>query len=306
MGADQSGGDDERFQLAVGAAKRIVRQSRAHAHRVAVSLPRWGEGAPASSPFGVDRAAEAVHPVAFSQRLRHVEACNTALVSHLSGLEALFRDITFRPLPAVSIARSIAEVAASAAWILDTRVDRDTRTARAYASLFRSIETYSPRTRGRGTDDLDQLREKISQEVQGRGGRTVRRIKNGEPTPEIAQVTLQRGHAKVGFQYSQRIAEEIPLIGNTYAGMSGMVHGEPQHITTTSNSPGTMARLIGLVVRRSVEAWSNAIHLWIDAETAAFINEDDWDDLTRSMPPELIAQFEAESLVAERRARDVS
>ncbi len=243
-----------------------------------------------------------MHPVAFGQRIRHVEACNNALVSHLSGLEVLFSDTTFRPLPAVSITRSIAEAAASGAWILYPRVDRDTRNARAYASLFRSIETFVPRTQARGFDDLDRLRDRLAEELHMRGGRAVRRVKNGEQTREVAQVTLRRGHAKVGFQYSQRIAECIPLIAGTYAGMSGMVHGEPQHITTTTESPGTMARLIGLVVRRSVEAWSNAIHSWVDAETAAFINEDDWDNLTRSIPPELVAQFEAEGITQERAA----
>lgn len=74
--------------------------------------------------------------IAFQQRINHVESMSNGLLSHLEGRNVLLRHDTFYPLPAIPIVRSIAEIAASCSWMLNTDIDSDARDARAYASLF--------------------------------------------------------------------------------------------------------------------------------------------------------------------------
>lgn len=289
--------DDARFQLAAEATRRLVGQCRAHVAGATTKLSFRLENAPASTPFATDyaSAAQGDHLIAFEQRIKHVEAMCNALLAHLRGLEVLLNHDTFYPLPAVSIARAAAEVSASCAWILDSTIGSDERAARAYAALFRSIEKNISETLTSDSEATERLRERLVKELSGRGIRVVRRVKDKKITAEVAQVLVGRAHAKTNFQYSQRIAEEIPSIGGMYSGMSGAAHGEHVYISTSWDSPDMFARMIGVVVHRSVEAWSRAIHSWIGVQPGPFINQNDVKNLIRSMPRESRDRFQTMS-----------
>ncbi len=289
-----AGDDDEyRFYLAVGAARKIVSQCRAHVESATSKLSSRVERAASATPHGRDLAAasDGDHSLAYRQRIAHVESMCNALLSHLRGLEVLLLHDTFYPLPAIPVVRSIAEVAASCSWILDSNIGPDERAARAYASLFRSLETTISATLPADAAMATMLRESLIQELRGRGVRVVRRVRNEVQTDEVSQVHVGRSQAKTNYQYSLRVATEIPLIAGTYSGMSGITHGEYTHLSSSWDSPDTHARLIGLVSQRSVEAWSRAVHTWVGVEPGPFINPNDQKNLIRSMPRALLAEF---------------
>ena len=134
--------DDEQLQMAADAARRLVSQSRAHVGHSITRLPDWVANASERSPCGADReaAARGIHRVAFNERIQLVEGMSNALLEHLRGLELLTKSAVLHPLPSIPIARSIAEVAASTAWLLDPACGADGRAARAYDAVFRSFE----------------------------------------------------------------------------------------------------------------------------------------------------------------------
>lgn len=282
--------DDLRSQLAAAATQRIVGQCRAHVERVTGRLEYRLLNASVSSPMAAD-LADKQHAFAFEQRLRYAETASNALLSHLLGLQTLLDHETFYPLPCVPIVRSIAELCASFAWVMDAAVDRDTRNARSYATLFRSIESYIPRMRGEALEQARDTRKKLVSEIDRVGGTAHVRVKDGVTYEEVVKVTIGRGHATTSVNYTQRITAEISGISRLYASMSGITHGEPLHVTSTWLTPGLSARLIGVVAMRSVEAWSVAAHTWVGAQAATFINAEDWRNLLRSVPPELISEF---------------
>ncbi|MBZ4488091.1 hypothetical protein LQ938_11545 [Microbacterium sp. cx-55] len=279
---------EQRFQLAAGASRRIVRQSRTHAERVTARLSDWINAVPAtiSTPCGRDKvqALAGDHLSSFGQRLEHLEAQCNAIVSHLSGVQTLLFSDPFQMLPSVPIARAVAEISASCAWELDSRVDSDERAARSYAMAFRSIETVIAQLDGSEAEQLEQLRERLVERLRSQGYGVVRKDRDGVTTNEVVQVKVGRRYAKIGFQYSQRIAAEIPALGSLYASMSGLTHGEPSYLATNWGTPDAVARLLGVVTLRSVEAWSVAIHRWIGASNPPFTNRGHYEDLMRSVP----------------------
>lgn len=292
--------EDARFQLAADAARRIVRQCRTHVDASTLRYAGRLAAASASTPYGIEAAAasQGQHKLALQWKVAHAEATSNAMLSHLLGLDILLQQGTFYPLPAMPIARSIAEVAASTSWALAANVEPDERAARGYAGLFRSLEKSIS---GSLTSDAERhrvLREGIVQDLAKSGVRVVRHAKKGISTDEVSQVIVGRAHAKTRFQYSQRVAEEIPTIGETYSGMSGVVHGEQIHLSTSWLIPDTYARLIGLVVQESVEAWSRAMHTWVGVQAGVFINPNERLKLIHSVPKQYRASFDVEDAQA--------
>lgn len=287
--------EDDRFQSAAFAARRIVTQCRAHVEKSTAKLSARTDRASPKSPYGIDAIATAAgtHLIAFEQRIEHVESMCNALVSHLRGLEVLLQQDTLHPLPAIPITRSIAEVSASCSWMLNPKLDFDQRAARSYAALFRAIDASITASRGGDSSRTTEFRQRLVDEVTAHGVRVVRRVKDGKVLEEVAQVTVGRAHAKTGFQYSRRVADEIPRVAGLYSGMSGVAHGEHIPIATSWDAPDAYARMIGAVARWSVGSWSQAVHSWVGVEPGEFVNHVDYDRLVRSMPPRHPAEFSA-------------
>ena len=285
--------ESERLQQAARAAQRLVSQCRAHVTRVTSRLSDWTKGAPSTSPLGIDVAAVKAgnHYVAFQQRIRQVESDSNAIASHLHGLEILMKSETFHPLPAVAITRSISELCANLAWILDQRVGMEERAARGYASLFRAIES----TSAAAPTHAEEARDKLIAILDATKVRINRAVdkSTGSERPEVAQVIVGKAQAKTRFQYSQRIRDQIPSLGHMYSLMSGIAHGESAHVSTSWDTPDALARLVGTVTHRAVNAWSLAVHHWVGIAPAPFLNQTDIDNLIDSMPPDLLAEFKA-------------
>lgn len=293
--------DEVRFQLAANAARRLVSQCLAHAERVSSrASDRLADAAPAS-PFGVDqtRALSGEHPQALKQMLDHLEAASNALVSHLAGLKRLLDDETFHPLPAMVIARSIAEVASSCVWMLGPGLSPDDRTARAYAAMFlavqSSISTSTPDDAARMTKLRDELILELDKP--GAGVQVVLRVRDGVAQDDVAQIIVgrspTRARAKVQFAYSQRVRDEIPSVSGLYSAMSGVVHGEHVSITTSWNTPDAFARVIGHVAAESTQAWSRAVHDWVGVTPVVFLNEVDRQNILLSIPEATRLRVEA-------------
>lgn len=259
--------------------------------------------AASSSPYGIDeaRALSGEHVLAFKQLIEHIEAMCNAMVSHLAGLKRLLTDETFHPLPAMVVARAIAETAASTSWMLHPGLSSD---ARAYAALFAVVERSVSDSQPADAARMKELREKLIAQLSAPGaGVTVRRgNKNGVEREHVAQVTVGRGrervHANVSVNYSQRIDREIPAIGPLYKAMSGVAHGSQTAITTSWNTPDSYARVIGHVACAGTEAWSTALHAWFGATAGPFLNEDDRQNILLSIPAETRARATAKFTAA--------
>lgn len=285
---------DERFQLAAHATQRIVHQCRVHVERTVARLPAWLAGASVSSAYGVDRLAanEDRHRLALEWRVNHAETASNAILSHLRGLDVLLQQETFLALPAMTIVRSITEIAASISWSLADEIDADERAARGYAGLFRTLEKSISGSLDADAERQRDLREMIICKLEADKVRIVRRVSKNGPTDEVAQVIVGRRHAKTAFQYTRRIMDEIPSVGDTYSGMSGVAHGEQTHLSTSWLIPDTYARLIGIVVQESVQTWSGAVHTWVGAEASPFVNPVEREKLLQSISAEYRALFE--------------
>lgn len=269
--------DDDRFQQAVGAAQAIVRQCLTHAERASARLPERVENAAAASVHGRDMAAlrQHLYPTALRQRINIVEALSNGVVSQLRGLDLLMKSDTFLPIPAVSIVRSIAESAATVSWLLRAEVAVDERAVRSYSTLFRTLETAILGTAPDDSARLTNYREVLVRQVEKEGARVVRKARGSAESSVVAQVTIQKAHAKVEFNQTQRIAQEIPTMGTLYSALSGIAHGEQMHLATTWKTPDSLARLIGRVCQWSVQGWSRAVHEWVGVSYGPFINRDD-------------------------------
>ncbi|PJI54895.1 hypothetical protein CTI14_10220 [Methylobacterium radiotolerans] len=235
--------DRRRFELAGLSARRIVQQSRAHVTRVTGKMRSWVLNAPVTTVIGSDRAAiqRESQRLAFDYRLEHAQSMANALLSHLEGLHLLMQHETFYPVPATPIARAIAEVSASASWVLASRQDSDARVARAYASLFHSIHTSAPADPEKAAELRDRVIETLVQD----GVKITRRMdKRGKETDDVALVSVGKGRAKTAFNYSQRLTDEIPSIASAYSGMSAIAHGEMNYLASTWAGPDTYARLV--------------------------------------------------------------
>ncbi|CAN7230124.1 hypothetical protein LJR186_000868 [Microbacterium foliorum] len=286
--------DGARFQQAGHAMRRLVSQCTAHVRTAGAKLPERMAKAPLSTDYATDYAAarSRIHNVAYGHRLKQVESSCNALLSQLEGLRILVHAEPLHSLPAITIARAIAELSASSAWLLKAGLSADERAARAYAALFRSIDSNKASSSGQ----ISQFRDKLIAELEQSGVRIVMAVdKHRRPTDDVAQVFVGRAHAKTRFNYSQRIAEEIPTMGTLYSGLSGVAHGEHLHVSTSWETPDTYARLIGVVAYRSVDAWSRSLHSWVGVSPAPFLNPNDVERLIQSIPPELIAEFDAEA-----------
>lgn len=291
--------DEERFQLAANAARRLASQSLAHAERVSSKMSDRIATAVPSSPYGVDeaRALSGEHLLAFKQMIDHVEATCNALVSHLAGLKRLLDDDTFHPLPAMVLARSIAEVAASCVWMLRSGLSSDERAARGYAALFFAVQGSIAGSRPEDAERMKKLRDELIEELgqPGAGVKVERRVKDGVPQEDVAQIAVGRGRARararVQFSYSQRVRDEIPSVSQLYSALSGVVHGEHASITTSWNTPDAYARVIGHVAAESTFAWSCAVHEWVGATPGVFLNQSDRQNILRSMPKPTRAEF---------------
>lgn len=283
---------NDRFQLAAAATTRLVSQCVSHAERVSAKLNDRIAAAAGSSPCRLDeaRALNGEHLLAFKQLLEHVEAMCNAMVSHLTGLKHLLSDETFHPLPAMVIARAIAEVAASTSWMLHPGLSSDERAARGYATMFAIVQRSIADAQPSDVARMKELREELIKQLAEPGGDlTIERgNKRGVIQEYVAQITIGRGHdkvrAKVAVNYSQRIEQEIPDIGPLYKAMSAVAHGTQTAITTSWSTPDSYARLIGHVASASTEAWSKALHDWVGASAGRFLNETDRQNILLSIP----------------------
>lgn len=218
------------------------------------------------------------------------------LISQLRGLDYLLNSEIFLPTPAVSIVRSVVEISATTAWLLRADVSLEDRAARAYACAFRGVEKADKALSGSSDLDLPGIREKLVQHVRTEGAIAVRRVKNGVPQLEVASVDVGKSHARVEFNYSQRIAHEIPRMQNLYSALSGIVHGEQIHLSSAWETPDALARLIGRVTQWSVQAWSDAVHGWVGVEHGRFVNRADLADLLATTPDDHKKLFGAPDL----------
>ncbi|WP_431074149.1 hypothetical protein [Microbacterium phyllosphaerae] len=289
--------DDARFQQAGYAMRRLVSQCTAHVRTAGAKLPERMTKAPPATDYATDYAAalSGTHDIAYGHRLKQVESSCNALLSHLEGLRGLVHLETLHTLPAITIARSIAELSASSCWLLRSGLSADERAARAYAALFRSFDS----NRASFDDSSRQFRSRLIAQLEESHVRVTMALdKKNRPTDEVAQVFVGRSHAKTRFNYSQRITEEIPSMGTLYSGLSGVAHGEHLHVSTSWATPDTYVRLIGIVAYRSIEAWSRSLHAWVGVTAAPFLNPNDVEDLIQSIPADLIAEFDAEAASA--------
>lgn len=287
--------DDARFQLAATATRRIVHQCRTHVHEAVARLADRFETAPSSTAYGTDAAAasQGQHRLSVDWKIDYTETTSNALRSHLNGLDVILKEDTFYPIPAMTITRAIAEVAASTSWSLASHISADERAARGYAGLFRSMDKVISSSLESDATRQAEIREALIASLESRRVRVVRRVVKEVQTKEVAQIIVGRAHAKTGFQYSRRVLEEIPAVGETYSGMSGVAHGEPLHLSTSWLVPDTYARLIGLVVHESVEAWSRAVHGWVGVQPGPFVNPRERQKLLQSIPAKYRASFES-------------
>lgn len=222
--------------------------------------------------------------------MRNMQSMSNALVSHLHGLDVLITHEPFLALPTIPILRALAEVAATTSWMLTPGLSGDERAARGYASLFRTLE--QNRTH---MERADEFRERLVKEITQNGGRIQRRVVRGEATDAIGTVHVGRAHAKTAFKYQQRLQTQIPAIGSMYPGMSALVHGEGAALGLAWDWTAVTLRMIAKVALESTRAWSNAVHVWTGTELIRpFVNPVDEENIIRSMPPEQIAEFEAE------------
>lgn len=287
-----SGGDAEAIAAASIAAALVIK-ARAH---VTVSLKHLNsrlQRASATSPHGVDRAAAkaGTHKLAYQARVQHAESASNALDMHLRGLEAITRERVFYPLPAVAIVRAIAETVASCIWLLRP-ADPHLRVARAYAASFKDLDL----TIASGLDNVERfvaLRETLIATVGAAGAHIQRKVRDGQPLKEVDVVRVGRATAKVGFSYRQRVSEQIPSIGDTYSGMSGVVHGTQMVVATALDDPAVFARLIAAVTLKSVDAWSVAVHAWVGATPAPYYTDAEYDLLVQTIPQALRDDFAA-------------
>lgn len=284
--------EEERLQLAAYTARRIISQCRAHAETVVGRLSGRINKAASSTPCGQDVAAGRAgsHKVAFQERLDILESMSNAVVSYLGGLDVLLENEVFYALPTVPILRSLAEVAATCRWMLEPGLTADDRAARGYASLFYTVEQSKARM-----DDPVAAREKLVVIVTEGGGRVQRRVSAGAPTDEVGTVRVGRAHAKTAFKYQHRLQQQIPSISSMYSGMSAMIHGESPALGLAWDSPDVLFRMLAKVALESTRAWSSAVNTWTGIEhLAPFVNAADEANIIKSMPPEHIAEFNAE------------
>lgn len=291
---------DAGFQLAATASQAIVRQCLRHVETSAAKVKGRLDAAASSSPHGRDMVLirEGKLLLAMQQRVSHVEVSTSAMASQLHGLDTLLRAEYLSLLPCVTIARSLAELAATVSWLLDAKVDEDTRAARALASLFRAVDAGVNGTLPEDSEKLTALKAALMQSLEQQGVRFVRRARGDKVFEEIAQVAVGRAYAKTTFQFTARIDEQIPGLAGTYGNLSGFAHGEPLHAGTTWQRPDTMARLLGVVAQRATRAWSDAVHGWVGVQHGAFVNAADEEALVRSIPADVREAFEARSKVA--------
>jgi hypothetical protein len=102
--------------------------------------------------------------------------------------------------------------------------------------------------------------------------------------PSFISKGRTRARAKVRFNYSQRVKDEIPRASALYSALSAVAHGEHASITTSWSTPDSYARVIAHVVVESTEAWSLAVHNWVGATPGPFLNENDRQNVIRSIP----------------------
>lgn len=118
-----------------------------------------------------------------------------------------------------------------------------------------------------------------------------RRFKDNVELEDVSQVTIGRVHAKTRFQYSQRLREEIPMVGGLYSQMSAAAHGDNAEISAAFATPESFARGIGHVVLDSIQHWSLAVHTWLGVTPGQFWNDNDAHNLVYSIPEERRASF---------------
>lgn len=202
----------------------------------------------------------------------------------------------FLPLPAISITRSVTEISAFTSWLLHPGISWQRRDARAYASLFGTVQNAITHTRRADSPRFVEVRNDLIPELAKQKVRvTYAKDDSGTLTDRVDQVHVNNASEKVGFKYAHRIAKEIPSIAGTYSSMSAMVHGETGHVAVAYENQAACARLIGVVVLRSTEAWSVAVHDWVGVTSAELTYPEDWVNLVASIPADLRAELRLEA-----------
>lgn len=294
---------DEEFYLAAGAARRLVSQCRARAEQTTKKLSNRISKAGHTTPCGIDqaRAEEWVYALSLKHAVESIETLSNALISHLRGLYVLLDHETFYPLPAMTVTRSIAEVASSLSWMLHPGLAPDARTARSYASLFAMLDRNIASGRSPEAEHTRQFKDTFIQKLASARPKiqVTPRVKNGVAQDDVAQVTVEGQRARTLFNYSQRMREEIPLVGGLYAHMSAATHGSHAAVSASFKTPASYARGIGYVALESTKAWSLAVHTWVGVTPGQFWNALDEQNLVDSIPAAQRAEFLA---TFERRA----
>lgn len=277
------------FQMAVGSAQAMVMQSLSHVESSTKKLSDRIERASTRSPMGRDIAAsqEGKYQLALQNRVQHVETASNAIIANLNGLRLLLSGDTFYALPCISVARSVAETAATVGWLLDGRASVEDRAVRSYAAMFRSIDQGIANSLPDDAAKFRDLRKRIILGLSQQGVHVMHRTKGDTIFDDIALVRTGDVQAKTAFQYTQRINAEIPALAGLYSNLSGMAHGEQVHASATYDRPDSVARLLALAVVWAVEGWSRAVHGWVGVTAGPFINPRDHATLIASVPDDV-------------------
>lgn len=77
--------------------------------------------------------------------------------------------------------------------------------------------------------------------------------------------------------------------------MSAMIHGEKPAMDLAWESTDVLLRILAQVTLNSTRAWSTAVNTWVGSELLGpFFNLKDEQSIIKSMPPELLAEFQTE------------
>jgi hypothetical protein len=155
------------------------------------------------------------------------------------------------------------------------------------------LENSTPQLIPEDADYAVQMREKLVRQLSASGITVTRRVRRGKETDNVDQVLVGSARARTSYKISQRIAAEIPEIGDMYAGLSLAAHGESLHVANAWELPDAFARRIGFVVHWSAMAWSKAIHRWVDVVPGPVETDEYLKDLRRSIHPDIVAAIVA-------------
>jgi hypothetical protein len=239
-------------------------------------LLQRGFNAPvAGSPLAVDlRAANSddLRAKAHGHVFEHVAAQTFGMQECAGAIGALMAAEVIRVSPTITLARSLVEHAASAAWILDPEADTDHRSARGLAALLRVFEAgashpTSPQDESNYAADARRQRDDLIAELE-EGGATLLRASNGT----TRTVTLGRATVSTHYRITTRIKENLDLdVG--YGDLSAFAHGDSVALMASDRSPAELLSLVPTVMFRAIRDWSGVVQTYVGTRISPAFNQ---------------------------------